>query len=292
MGRGAQGEVFAAYHRDGGPKVALKFLKLHEVTRETVKYAVREVYNQYKLNNHDHIIQLYDVWVHEGQLVLQMEYADGGTLAELCNRYYPEGMPEELALDYFRCILCGVHYCHIKRIYNRDIKLQNVLMCSVASSGPGRGPGFLPKLSDFGFSKDGDFDSFVKSIVGTPLYAAPEVLENASLAPQDGEKIDTWCLGVVLYTMLLGRNPFVYPTDSSLCSEKQKIAWNDVMRTRITRCQVYPIPAEKGLSAEVQDLIAQLLRRGATCICVHIYTIDLPPCVAYVDEVIASYVPT
>ena len=49
-----------------------------------------------------------------------------------------------------------------------------------------------------------DDDEYFKSYVGTPLTMAPEILENREY----NEKCDLWSLGIVLYQLLFGNNPF------------------------------------------------------------------------------------
>jgi serine/threonine-protein kinase Chk2 len=56
----------------------------------------------------------------------------------------------------------------------------------------------LVKVSDFGLSKFVDSQSIMKTMCGTPLYVAPEVLETKGLGSYT-KKVDIWSLGVILF---------------------------------------------------------------------------------------------
>lgn len=106
-------------------------------------------------------------------------------------------VPEQMALKILHQIVRAVKYIHDRNIIHRDIKSANMLLKS----------DFTVKLSDFGFA------SFLKNHntqekfnVGSPLYMSPE----AQAYQQHSVKSDTWALGMILYEMLMGRQPFAY----------------------------------------------------------------------------------
>lgn len=66
----------------------------------------------------------------------------------------------------------------------------------------------LVKVSDFGLSKFVDSQTMLKSLCGTPMYVAPEILKSGSKQTSYSSKVDVWSLGVILYCSLSGLTPF------------------------------------------------------------------------------------
>lgn len=127
----------------------------------------------------------------EGQwfLCILMEYASKGDLHQLIesSRKNKEYMPEQLIWDICRQITEGLHYLHNNSIMHRDIKPHNILITSQGTF----------KIADLGISRNLNSQTSTLHIskIGTPLYAAPEMLRKQ---PYDF-KIDMWALGCLLY---------------------------------------------------------------------------------------------
>ena len=84
-------------------------------------------------------------------------------------------------------------YLHSKNIIYRDLKPENILITKT---------GYL-KLTDFGFAKFLD-EGKTYTLCGTPEYLAPEIIMNKG----HGKPVDWWTMGVLLYEMLVGIDPF------------------------------------------------------------------------------------
>lgn len=83
-------------------------------------------------------------------------------------------------------------YLHQKDIVYRDLKPENLLINQNGNL----------KLTDFGFAKV--IENRTYTLCGTPEYLAPEIL----LQKGHGKPVDWWCLGILIYEMIVGIDPF------------------------------------------------------------------------------------
>ena len=117
-----------------------------------------------------------------------MEYCPGSTLD-----------PFELNLPMVHKLLKALSYLHSLGIIHRDIKPENIIV----DNG-------VPKIIDFGLSKDTwENPRLTKSICGTKAYMPPEALRGE---PQ-GQPVDVWSLGIILYCMVTGKYPWILEKD-------------------------------------------------------------------------------
>ena len=101
-------------------------------------------------------------------------------------------------MDLLEQMLEGLHYLHeVLGIVHRDIKPENFLLYK-------DGDKIRIKLIDFGFATYCKNDETMNEQLGTPQYAAPEIFEQKAY----NNKVDLWSLGVVLYNMIKGTQPF------------------------------------------------------------------------------------
>lgn len=99
------------------------------------------------------------------------------------------------AVSYFKQIVEGVHYLHSRGVIHRDLKLGNILF----------GQDGNIKIADFGLAAQlSEEDEQRDTQCGTPTTVAPEVLRNAGY----GLEADIWSLGCILYSLVVGRQPF------------------------------------------------------------------------------------
>ena len=132
-----------------------------------------------------------------------------------------------------RQLVSALHYLHSHRVIHRDMKPQNVLL-----GGKGQ-----VKLCDFGFARAmGAGTAVLTSIKGTPLYMAPELVQER---PYD-HRADLWSLGAVLYELYTGKPPFY---TSSIYTLVRKIVGEPVP----------PLPARA--SPELRSFLAGLLTK-------------------------------
>ncbi len=143
---------------------------------------------------HSSIVPVYDVGEEQGQPYFVMRYMNGGSLSE---RIKAKIMTVEEATKILARIAPGMDEAHSKGIVHRDLKPSNILFDSKD----------IPYISDFGIAKLSQAQSgnvTGSAIIGTPAYMAPE---QASGEAVDGRS-DIYALGIILYEMLTGRQPY------------------------------------------------------------------------------------
>jgi serine/threonine protein kinase len=156
-----------------------------------------------------------------GQLRFEifLEHCHGGTLTSLRKRF-GKRLNMSLARTYTKQILEGLKYLHGQGVLHRDLKSDNVL---ISANG-------VAKLADFGCSKKiGTSTSSTQgklsnTLVGTPLFMAPEVVNDCG--PGYSRPADIWSLGCIVIEML-GRKPWAFPAGGNVFQMMFQIAQSD-----------------------------------------------------------------
>jgi hypothetical protein len=145
---------------------------------------------------HSNIVQIYHIGEHDGQPYFEMEYVDGGSLAERL-----DGAPRAPrgAARLVETLARAMAEAHRRGVVHRDLKPGNILLTSEGA----------PKVADFGLAKLLNVESGLTrtdSILGSPSYMAPEQAEGKT--KEVGPAADIYALGAILYELLTGRPPF------------------------------------------------------------------------------------
>ncbi|KAF0034933.1 hypothetical protein F2P81_012691 [Scophthalmus maximus] len=173
--------------------VAIKSIRKEKIKDEQDMVHIRREIEIMSSLCHPHIITIYEVFENKDKIVIVMEYASRGDLYDyICDK---KRISERETRHFFRQIVSAVHYCHQNGIVHRDLKLENILLDGNGSV----------KIADFGLSNLYHGDEFLQTFCGSPLYASPEIVNGR---PYRGPEVDTWSLGVLLYTMVHGTMPF------------------------------------------------------------------------------------
>lgn len=193
MGDGAFGQVWRVRHKRTSQLYALKQVPKERVSKMLPQFR-REVFIMYEIN-HPHIVKLYNHFEDDKFFYLIMELAEGNLFHKL---YREKHFLERVAAQYFREVLLAVEYLHshIPAIIHRDIKPENILLDK---------EGRL-KLTDFGWSNYYSSESPTPrfTMCGTLEYLPPEMVQEVG----HDTSADIWCLGILLYEMLIGSTPF------------------------------------------------------------------------------------
>ncbi|KAG9395593.1 Protein kinase domain [Carpediemonas membranifera] len=158
--------------------------------------------------DHPNLIKCHGQFTSGQSLYIILEYADQGDLAAdiARRRRTRQFYTTDEVLSIFRQLASVVEYLHARSIVHRDIKPLNILMFS----------GGVIKLADLGVSRRVSTQTvFLQTFIGTPLYLAPELVDNMPYT----EKVDVWAMGVVLYEMCCLSPPFNSPSILGLMKE-------------------------------------------------------------------------
>ncbi|OMJ67355.1 hypothetical protein SteCoe_35501 [Stentor coeruleus] len=207
LGDGAFGNVWKVRHRHTKESYALKQVAKEKVVKMQAQFC-REVYIMYNLN-HPNIAKLYNHFEDEKYFYLIMEICEGGNLFQRLHKQ--KQFMEFEAGQYFYEVLMAVEYLHshVPAIIHRDIKPENILLDKNGHV----------KLTDFGWSNYYINENEPRTTVcGTPEYLPPEMVEQKA----HDTSADVWCLGVLLYEMLVGHTPFRSQAKQNMLSNISK----------------------------------------------------------------------
>lgn len=233
LGKGSYGTVLLVRQLSTGRLFAQKTFKKASITvhKKMIEQTKTERNILESVNRYPFIVNFYYAFQDHEKLYLILEYAQGG---ELFHHLETERMfSEDVAAFYMAEMVLALNHLHrnVGVIY-RDLKPENCLLDH---------EGHL-LLTDFGLSKVTlDDESPCRSILGTPEYMAPEVIEGKEY----GAAVDWWSLGALGYDLLTGSPPFTGNNNAKIQEKilKQK-----------PNMPYY-------LSADAKDLLLRLLRK-------------------------------
>jgi serine/threonine-protein kinase len=217
LGVGGMGVVHAARDLSLDRKVALKVLLPRLLSSRTAgERFLREARAATRITS-EHVVKLLESdTLPDGAPLLVMEYLEGRDLRALLREEGP--LPAQRAVDHLLQALQAIAEGHIRGIVHRDVKPSNLFLTERADGTP------LIKVLDFGIAKTLESDraedfaltSSEDSQLGSPIYMPPEQLRN----PKDVDgRADIWALGVTLYELISGRQPFRGQSHADLVSQ-------------------------------------------------------------------------
>ena len=201
LGRGAMGVVYRAQDPAIGRTVAIKTIRLGDITDSGEHQRLRERLMREArsagLLSHPSIVTIYDVGEQDDMAYIAMEFVQGHSLEQLMRRHGPLAGPQIVQI--LRDTAEALDYAHARGIVHRDVKPANIM---IAESG-------AVKITDFGVAKIASQNmTQADTILGTPSFMSPEQIEGR---PVDGRS-DQFALAVITYELLTGEKPFVGDT--------------------------------------------------------------------------------
>jgi eukaryotic-like serine/threonine-protein kinase len=202
LGEGGMGQVWLA--EQVAPvrrQVAVKLIKAG-MYDEAVVQRFQSERQSLAIMDHPAIAKVFDAGTTpQGQPFLVMEYVPGLPITDYCDQH-KLSIKDRIELFIHACE--GVQHAHQKAIIHRDLKPSNILVIEVDGKP-------VPRIIDFGLAKttapqvSGEFTQ-LGQFIGTPGYMSPE---QVNLSARDIDtRTDVYTLGVVLYVLLTGLQPF------------------------------------------------------------------------------------
>ncbi|KAL6299201.1 kinase-like domain-containing protein [Sparassis latifolia] len=231
LGEGGFARVYEVQDSRGS-RVACKV-----VTKSSLKTkkAKTKLYAEIKIHralDHPNIVRFQECFEDEENVYMTLELCHNGSLMDMLRSRRRFTEPEA---RFFMVQLIGAcHYMHTHQVIHRDLKLGNIFLDRAMNV----------KVGDFGLAalieNPGERK---KTICGTPNYIAPEVLFDT--ANGHSFEVDTWSIGVILYTLVVGRPPFQ--------TKDVKAIYKRI------RDNEYEFPADRAVSRQVQELVQLIL---------------------------------
>ncbi|KAI9687121.1 MAG: Cell cycle serine/threonine-protein kinase cdc5/MSD2 [Bathelium mastoideum] len=187
---------------------------------------------------HPNIVDFYRAFTFDKSTYVVLELCDNGSLADMLKKRKFLSMPE---IRRFVIQICGaIKYLHHRNVVHRDLKTGNIFLDKNMNV----------KLGDFGLAAvlatNGDIVKRRTTMCGTPNYLAPEILEKGL---GHNEKVDLWAVGVIAYTLAVGKAPFHASTKEEIYKrlKSRDYNWPELDNHR------------NDISNDLRDLVASVL---------------------------------
>ncbi len=197
IGEGGMGRVFLATDKVIGRPVAIKLIPVAWLPeagaprRDVIPGYLQEIQTTGALL-HPNIVVIFDAGLQDDFLYMVMEFVFGKTLLRL-QRLEPFNITKAVEIVYELAL--ALEYAHSRGVVHRDIKPENII---VSTQG-------VPKITDFGIAR---FSRHLRGsreiLVGSSRFMAPEQV----LRVDQDHRVDIYQLGVLLFELLTGLNPF------------------------------------------------------------------------------------
>eukprot|EP01128_Nolandella_sp_AFSM9_P003850 TRINITY_DN1692_c0_g1_i1.p1 TRINITY_DN1692_c0_g1~~TRINITY_DN1692_c0_g1_i1.p1 ORF type:complete len:498 (+),score=100.42 TRINITY_DN1692_c0_g1_i1:78-1496(+) len=191
LGEGAYGSVWKGTHIKSGKVYAIKELKIEQ--RSDMVDIIREIEHMVALGHSDYIVGYECGFVSpkHDKLWIVMEFCGPGSVNDLMTIVQETLSEKQMALI-CRDALRGIRYLHEEKRIHRDIKAGNILLNDDGDA----------KLADFGVSSNQKDFTKHHTVIGTPFWMAPEVIQE-----KYDHRADIWSLGITCIEMAEGRPP-------------------------------------------------------------------------------------
>jgi serine/threonine-protein kinase len=205
LGEGAMGVVYRGFDPDIRRIVALKTIRhLGGAGEGAAEQSAARFRNEAQAAGrllHPGIVGVYDFGDDGRVAYIAMEYVEGQTLSKYLAARVPFAIADIASIA--AQLLEALGHAHEHGVWHRDIKPSNIIMTKAGRV----------KIADFGIARtDTSGITMVGSVLGTPMYMAPEQFMGRDI----DHRVDLYGTGVVLYQLLAGRPPFFGPPEAMM----------------------------------------------------------------------------
>ena len=231
LGKGGFARVYEFLNLENKQISAGKIISKSSLVKSRARQKLMSEIKIHRSLSHPHIVKFEHFFEDSENVYILLELCTNQTLSELMRRR--KRLTELEVQCYTFQVVSALRYLHNHRVIHRDIKLGNLFLSDKMEV----------KLGDFGLASKLEYDGERKrTICGTPNYIAPEILDGSA---GHSYEVDVWSLGVLIYTMLIGKPPF---------------ETNDVKLTyRRIKMNAYSFPEQVNISKEARDLVSEIL---------------------------------
>lgn len=203
IGTGAYSRVARGFDPLIGRNVAIKLFSPSLAQGQARERFLREARVVGQIS-HPFIVALHDMGIEESSSTpyLIMDLVEGQSLEQIISK---GSLPFQRACSWGAEVATALAVAHRKGIIHGDVKPANILISMESRA----------KLTDFGMARLANHDTLATPLLGTPAYWCPEQI----LGKTQDARSDLFSLGVVLYEMLTGVNPFAADSLQGICGQ-------------------------------------------------------------------------
>ena len=231
LGKGGFAKCYEFTCSENKKTFAAKVVAKSGLVKSRAKQKLISEIKIHKSLHHPQIVAFEHYFEDTENVYILLEMCHNQTLNELLKRR--KRLTEIEVQCYIVQLIKALKYLHSHRVIHRDLKLGNLFLTDKMEL----------KVGDFGLATKLDFEGERKrTVCGTPNYIAPEILDGKT---GHSYEVDIWSLGVIIYTLIIGKPPF---------------ETRDVKTTykRIKSC-AYTFPETAIISEAAKNLIVQIL---------------------------------
>ena len=230
LGKGGFARCYELICQDNSKTFAAKMLPLSDIKNDRQRQKLLTEIKIHKSLHHQQIVAFEHNFKDSSNVYILLELCQNQTLNELFERR--KRLSEVEVQCYMIQLIKGLQYLHSHRVIHRDLKLGNLFLNDKLEL----------KIGDFGLATKLDFEGErKKTVCGTPNYIAPEVLYGTG----HSYEVDIWALGVIIYTLLIGKPPFE--------TKEVKTTYNKIKKAE------FSFPVSCNISIAAKNIIKKIL---------------------------------